>query len=417
MMGETDATAINATSISATAINGTSVNWASMKGAAATDLPLRAAAVTPAVMQPGWLASALRPRGGLVVVVNPNARAVGTRVIRQLQELTANDALLISESPEQTPLIARQIVRGGYDTVLCGGGDGTFTRLVTEVLALRPARRPAFGLLRLGTGNALATALGAARPSARGLAADLRCARDRSRRVTLPLLQVEGQLAPFAGVGLDALILEDYVSFKRSIEDTPLQRIGSGPLGYGLAIAGRSLWRYLQTPLPSVVIRNTGLAAYRIDREGNLVGAPLGRGEELYRGPVSLAAASTIPFYGFGLRLFPQADQLRDRFQLRIGHVGAATLLANVPAIFRGSFADERILDFACTSVAVECEDPTALQIGGDLVGRRERVQIGLRQVEAVVGSRGDEGGSWGAESEVLRAGVAASWSRSAATA
>ncbi|MBK6848524.1 MAG: hypothetical protein IPG96_13685 [Proteobacteria bacterium] len=358
----------------------------------------------------------MRPRGGLVVVVNPNARAVGARVIRQLQQLIGSDALLISESPDQVPLIARRIVQSGYDTVLCGGGDGTFTRLVSEVLALRPARRPAFGLLRLGTGNALATVLGAARPTARGLAADLRCARDRSRRVTLPLLQVEGQLAPFAGVGLDALILEDYVSFKRSIEDTPLERLGSGPLGYGLAIAGRSLWRYLQTPLPTVVIRNEGVAAYRLDRDGNLVGPPVGRGEEIYRGPVSLAAASTIPYYGFGLRLFPQANQLRDRFQLRIGHVGAATLLANVPAIFRGSFADDRVLDFACSAVSVASDDPTALQIGGDLVGRREHVSIGLRQIEAVVGSRGDEGSGW-TEPELMRIGAAAPWGGRAATA
>lgn len=371
---------------------------------------------TAATMGSSWLASAVRPRGGLVVVLNPNARAVGARVIRQLRELTSADALLISESPEHAGLIARQIVQGGYETVLCGGGDGTFTRLVSEVLALRPLRRPAFGLLRLGTGNALANVLGAARPTARGFAADLRSARDRSRRVTLPLLQVEGQLAPFAGVGLDALILEDYVSFKRSIEDTPLQRLGTGPLGYGLAIASRSLWRYLQAPLPTVVIRNEGVAAYRIDREGNLVGPPVGRGEELYRGPVSLAAASTIPFYGFGLRLFPQADQLRDRFQLRIGHVGAATLLANVPAIFRGSFADERVLDFACTAVSIDCDGPTALQVGGDLVGRREQVKIGLRQIDAVLGSRAEDGAGM-ADAGLLRAEGVAAWGGRAATA
>ena len=37
--------------------------------------------------------------------------------------------------------VVRDAALRGYDTVLCGGGDGTFTRCVTDVAALRPARQ------------------------------------------------------------------------------------------------------------------------------------------------------------------------------------------------------------------------------------------------------------------------------------
>ena len=48
-------------------------------------------------------------------------------------------------------------------TDLTGGGDGTFTNVVTQVVKTARARGvkpPRFGLLRLGTGNALSWVVG-----------------------------------------------------------------------------------------------------------------------------------------------------------------------------------------------------------------------------------------------------------------
>ena len=101
---------------------------------------------------------------------------------------------------------------------------------------------------------------------------------------------------------------------------------------------------------------------------------------------MAIAAASTIPFYGLGLRLFPQADQRTDRFQLRVGNVGAFKALSRLPALFRGTFDDPGVHDFFCSAVSIEVVKPSPLQIGGDEVGVRERAEIGMTNVRGVHG-------------------------------
>ncbi len=327
----------------------------------------------------------------VAVVLNGNARAVSEGIIRELGQVIQGESVFVSRSTDQSRFIARTILHRGYDVVLCGGGDGTFTQCVTDILSLRPAHPPAFGILRLGTGNALATSLGASAATPSGLAADLALARSAPEQ-QLPLLSVDGRLAPFAGFGLDALILEDYNRVKRCLGHTPLEGLGQGSLGYTVTVATRSLWRFMLEPGPAVTIRNLGAPTCRIDLQGRPLGRPVPRGGILYQGTVAIAAASTIPHYGLGLRLFPQADHRSDRFQLRVGKVGALGILARLPALFRGELEDERIFDYLCTAVSIECADPRPFQIGGDEVGRRERVVVRLSSVRAISRERrGDQ--------------------------
>lgn len=326
-----------------------------------------------------------RPR--VAIVLNGNARAVDDRLVATLQKLARDETVYVSHSPEQSRFIARSIVHRGFDIVVCGGGDGTVTRVISDVAAQRPRRMPAFSVLRLGTGNAMADALGAARGT-RGMNRDLARIRE-GERSEMRLLRVEKQLTPFCGVGIDAKILEDYQSLRRSFAATPLRGLYEGPLGYGMAIATRTLWHYaLRDAMPHVVIRNEGATAYALDLEGRAIGRPLPRGEVLYRGPVMLAAASTIPFYGFGCRMFPQVDRRADRFQLRVGCPSPAEVLGKLPAVLNGRFQSSRLWDFACTAVSIACEGGAAAQLGGDLLGRRRYLHIGMQAVDVVRGSR-----------------------------
>lgn len=324
----------------------------------------------------------------VAVVLNGNARAVTERVIRDLRELLSDDpgSLYVSRSLDQAQFIARHIINRRYDVVLSGGGDGTFCQVVSDIAALKPRRMPSVGVLRLGTGNALAGALGASRSDIGGLAADLGRARLWAADTDLNLLRVEGRLAPFAGTGLDSMILSDYNATKRSVENTPLRDLLQGGPGYALAIATRSLWRFTLQKLPSVIIRNEGAPAQRIDLEGRPIGAPVPRGGVLYDGPVAIAAASTIPFYGLGLRLFPQSDLRKDRFQLRVANVGALSVLPRLPSLFAGTFNDPRVHDFFCTAVTIRVRRPAPFQIGGDEVGQKEAIHVGMSRVRAIRG-------------------------------
>jgi diacylglycerol kinase family enzyme len=330
-------------------------------------------------------------RARVAVVLNGNARGVSTKVIGDLRHLLQDDPsrLYVSQSLDQGVFIARHIVNKGFDVVLCGGGDGTFCQVVTDILALRPARTPAFGVLRLGTGNALATTLGASPPTRRGLEMDLLRAQLSSSRRDLPVLRVEGRLTPFAGVGLDSQILADYNDTKKLLAGTPLSNLGQGGMGYALAVATRSLWRFVLEPLPEVTVRNDGEPAWRVDLHGRPMGEPVPRGGVLYRGPVALAAASTIPYYGLGLRLFPQAEMRRDRFQLRVGNVDALSVLTQLPSIFRGTFSDPRICDFHCTAVTIHAATATPFQVAGDEVGRRTTIHVRMTHIQAVAAGPG----------------------------
>jgi diacylglycerol kinase family enzyme len=321
----------------------------------------------------------------VAIIANERARSVTPTVVRALRTIAGADRVYVSRSLDHLTLIARHIVAQRFDVVLCAGGDGTFARCVSALLGLGAGQLPAFGVIRLGTGNALADALGATARLA-PLDETIRQARDAARVAELPLVRVGGRVAPFIGCGADAEILEDYAGVCRALRGTALGPIAEGPLGYALAVATRSVWKLLVQRRPTITIRNAGEPAYLMDREGRPGGPPVGRGELLYHGPAVLCAASTLPSYGFGFRLFPQAPAARGagRFQLRVMNSRVLSVLLNLPAFCRGEYFDSDIKDYACTTVEIESDQPLPLQLGGDAAGRSSRLRLELTWVRGV---------------------------------
>ncbi len=322
----------------------------------------------------------------VAVVLNGNARAVTDALIRDVRMALNQERLYVSRSLEQWKFIARRIVNKGYDVVVLGGGDGTFAQCVTDIMALNPARTPTFGVLRLGTGNGMASALGISKPNLRGLTTELRRARQASARTLLPMLRVEGRLTPFTGIGWDSMILEDYNRVKGTFRDTPLQNMMQGGMGYATAIAFRSIPRAMVQPEPKMVIRNEGAPAPRVNIHGEPTGEVVPRGGILYSGPATIAACSTVPYYGLELKLFPHALRRADRFALRVAKITISRVLPNLPKLFAGEFEDEGVNDFLCTAVSYHLDKPTPLQIGGDEVGRRTSVKVGMTHIPVVWG-------------------------------
>jgi hypothetical protein len=98
----------------------------------------------------------------------------------------------------------------------------------------------------------------------------------------------------------------------------------------------------------------------------------------LWRGACTLIAGATIPFFGFGLKMFAFARERTDRFQLRCGDAGLAEIVRNTPAAFRGEYFSDRVRDFLCDRVAIELDVESPIEAGGELLGRRRRVELGL---------------------------------------
>ena len=330
----------------------------------------------------------------VAVLLNANARNVSESLKRELENFVPPEDLYYSRSFDKARSIARAVLDRGYRTVLTGGGDGTFVGYVNCLFeeamqprhsALRGAlklvpmpahavRLPRFGVLKLGTGNAMADFAGA---SARRVGVVEDILRTRSGECSssrpLHLLAHEGKRAPFAGLGIDAKLLNDYVGMK--------DKVGSGGFGYFCSIVGKTIPSYLMPRgTPNVEVVNLGGPAQRIGPDGKPAGRDIQRGEIIYRGPCKIAAAGTVPNYGFGFQIFPWATSAPGKFQLRLTAISVPTILANLRTLWTGGPPPKGVHDFHCDKVQIKFDREMPLQVGGDAEGYRREVTLEMAE-------------------------------------
>lgn len=319
----------------------------------------------------------------VAVVLNANARGVNSIIVSVIKTVMRDsEKLYLSMSLEDVPKIAKSLIDEEFEAVLCGGGDGTFSMLVTEMKMQNPAQLPAFGVFRLGTGNALADQLGASDNTLNifsdHFAKELSQARDKNARVPLSLIKVNDSWAPFVGVGLDALILEDYEFIKSLINKIPLvPKAGRGAIDYGLAIFMRSFWKVAFGSLPICEIYNGKERAYRLNFRGQVIEVKE-PGESLYSGLSTIVAASTVQFYGFKLKVFPQANLSPNHFQLRVANMEMSELLYCLPAVLMGDLTHAKVWDWACEEIYINFNRPVQFQRGGDFISRKEELHFAI---------------------------------------
>jgi diacylglycerol kinase family enzyme len=318
----------------------------------------------------------------IAVVVNGNAKAVTEELVDMLGQIVQSGDLFVSRDLAEGRDIARTIVERGYPTVLTGGGDGTFVQMVTWIVRLAESmgkEAPRFGFLKLGTGNALAWVLGAQNLRGRGVMADLARLRDHGGSRSLRLIEVEDLLAPFAGLGADAVALTHYEETRSLLRRSGLfKRWSSGATAYAISILGRTAPQFLFGQELRVRVINTGAPAQKIGAGGRPEGPALANQAVLFEGTATIVAFSTIPYWGFGARVFPYSEEREDRFNLRIANVGPLEAIAHVRPLWRGAYQSPRLHDFLVESIAIYCENPAPLQVGGDPIGRRTAVYANL---------------------------------------
>jgi diacylglycerol kinase family enzyme len=329
----------------------------------------------------------------VAVVVNGNAKSVSDEVIETLDSILDQGDLFVSRRIEDSEAIARTLVDRGYGTILTGGGDGTFTVVVTAIVREAERRNlplPRFGLLRLGTGNSLAWLLGSSRTgkgrTTRALEVDIARLRNDAGSRELRLVEVDGMLAPFCGFGVDAIGLRDYHATRRFLSRGPLRKLAAGALGYAVSATTRTIPGYLLRRTPHCRVVNRGGDAFRIGPKGSRLGAAIPAGALLYEGPAMMCSVGTIPYYGFGFRVFPYALDRDDRMQLRVSNIGSIPFVMNASAIWNGEYENLELLhDYFVEAVEIEMDPPTPFQIGGDEAGERERVNVRLARPIRIV--------------------------------
>lgn len=322
----------------------------------------------------------------VAVLLNANAKRVDSKVERALSHVVPDGDLYMSRSFEDARAIARQVVEKNYRVVFTGGGDGTFVGFANEIFNLLERRQagspfvqrpPRFGVLKLGTGNSLANLVNASPLRGDGILDDVLRARANEvpgvRR--LELINAEGKRAPMLGLGLDAGILNHYVENKRKAGSGALGKLYAGGAGYFLTITGTSAPYYaLNRKRPEMEIRTRGVA-YRMGPDGKPVGGPIDPGAILYRGEAVIAAAGTVPCYGFNFRVLPFAGTRRGFFHLRVANVALPSIVMNLPRLWQGKWFCEGIHDFLVEDVELKLDRKAPYQVGGDAEGYRDEVR------------------------------------------
>lgn len=335
----------------------------------------------------------------LAVVLNANARSVTQQSVEMVRAAInlrpkRDEKLYVSTSLEDARRISHELMEKKFDVILSGGGDGTFCHCVTDIIgrgfsAMRHPR--AFGVLRLGTGNALADTLGVGfSRTPEELRQELDHAKDPRSRRMLTLVSTEGRIAPFAGAGLDAMIISDYDRVKSELDASPIKKEHRGKLEYGLAIATKSIWRVAFSSMPKVTITNESdksTGAVEIGPRANEI-RRFSKGDVIFEGPASMAAVSTIKHYGMGLRMFPQVDPQDRVFQLRVVSMRAYQMLAHLPSFLLGDMVHSNMRDFFCEKISMRFNRKVPFQVGGDLIGERESVEMETAIITAIVGRK-----------------------------
>ena len=242
------------------------------------------------------------------VLLNPNARRVSQSVFQRVSEIVDPDHVYVSQDEATAPSLIRDIVRQGYRTVFTGGGDGTVTQFINQLPEDDGA--PRVGILKLGTGNAMAEIVSSGDPMV-----DLKSYADNPSAddYSLPLCESEGVRFAFAGIGVDGWVLNDYKALQERYRGAVAKRLLHNVSGYFAATFGvsvpRMIARWARRQRAVARITNIGPPAYGIEQDavGGRVGRTFRPGEVLYEGPANAVMFGTCPYYGYSLRALPFA--------------------------------------------------------------------------------------------------------------
>ncbi|KAL7435803.1 hypothetical protein ACHAXH_005678 [Discostella pseudostelligera] len=186
----------------------------------------------------------------------------------------------------------------------------------------------------------------------------------------------KGDLCFFAGAGFDSLMLHDFQQIKawsQSSKRAPtfVKDALSSVAGYCVALITKTLPQTLRygTHKIHVTVLTKNDTLWVDHRRGDFselaVRPRLRSGQDdtdvygptdtssstehlIYSGTTGIIAASTTPYYGGGLRLFPYARLIPDKLHLRIGRISPLIGFFNIPKIFEGSYREKSERRFGC---------------------------------------------------------------------
>jgi len=315
---------------------------------------------------------------------NGRAKQVTKSVVHAFRTAAPKARMFVTSDLEEARAAARDLATRPPRLLFCGGGDGTSVVLLNLLREEGATTFPPIGLLKLGTGNGWPRAVHA--PGWRTTSKLLRTLPLDAPTRRFDLVEVEGRLCHFTGVGWDAVILHDYVRNLQRRRRQPVvgsfaERLNRGIGGYLYSVARHTVPTQMRQQLKHGRVRvrreNLGARALTVDSHRRAVPVT-GKEETLFKGPMSVAAAATEPFWGAGFRAFPFARLVPGRINVRIYERGVLAGLTNIMQLYRGAIGHKGMHDFFLTRARFVFSRPMPFQIAGDVMGPRESLEVAV---------------------------------------
>ncbi len=307
----------------------------------------------------------------VAIYINVGARRVSDEVIEHIKELIPPEDIFIASNAEEDEIAALKIIERGYKSLFLGGGDGTFVRFVNRMIRLLgdPYKLPNIGILKLGTGNAVARLV-----SSENTLSDLRSYLTNPSRdfMKLSLIETDGLYYPFAGLGWDAQWLDDYERLNTLFPEVIKGRIGYVS-AFLLGTVPKRALRMITGKKVFVEITNHEKSAYWVDQKGEK-GKEIPPNSIIYKGEINSIALGTVPDYGYGIKILPFASKYPEFMHMRIVTISMIRALISAPSVYKGTFRHPGVLDVYCSDCTARLSEPMPFQIAGESMGSKAHV-------------------------------------------
>lgn len=316
---------------------------------------------------------------------NGRAKQVTPKVVRAFEEALPRARVYVSQDFDQAKAYAAELAKNPPALLFTGGGDGTISRMLNWLREAGLEKGfPPLALLRLGTGNGWPNAVGA--PPYKKILPRLATLSWSPPIRRFDLIETEGRLSQFAGVGLDATVLHDYA--------TDLEKRKSQPVGSRFAEwAHKGLTGYLVSTftvtIPNdiarnrrdgptqVTLENLGRPALTLDARAHAVPVPRDP-RILYQGPIAVGGAAVEPEWGARFKAYPFAQLVPGTLNMRVYDRSAFEAARNMFKLWRGAYPLPGMHDFFITRARMTFSRPMPFQIAGDPAGLREAIEFAV---------------------------------------
>lgn len=323
---------------------------------------------------------------------NGRAKQVTPKVVRAFEQALPGARVYVSQDFDQAQRFAAELTKNPPALLFSGGGDGTISRMLNWLREAGMEGFPPIALLRLGTGNGWPNAVGA--PAYKKVLPRLSQLSWSPPIRRFDLIETEGRLSQFAGVGLDATVLHDYA---QDLEKRKAQPVGSrfaewahkGLAGYlvstfTVTIPG-DVTRNLRDGRVQVTLENLGRPALTLDRNARPVPVPHAP-KVLYQGPIGVGGAAVEPEWGARFKAYPFAQLVPGTLNMRVYDRTAFGAARQMFKLWRGAYPLAGMHDFFITRARMTFSRPMPFQIAGDPAGLREQIdfQVAAQTVDMV---------------------------------